>query len=520
LRWVATSCARGASPTDHFSILPRARNLALALILLGLSRDGNAPAGAETLSLSPGAVHDRSAAQHALPAAASPVAATLSVATTRTPSNSFPGSWRSRSVVISFGNIEGIILVPATLRGASGLDTTGTLVLDTGAGYVALDAGLTGLLGIDTSQSSPAAIGIAALPLPRLEVGGLQFDQVSPILTIDANIVRQVTDRPVLGMLGAKPIVAYAVLVDYARNELAFITMPNSGVHGIPGADTTRSSSGGPNPLAAPERRTDQNARIDASRAALGDALHGLVRPVLFRLRGDGKILVSARVANPDVSAMSDTLTLVVDTGATKTALFASALANRAPRFERWRTLLGLTAPTLVGSAEARIARVPMIEVLGDSADVHATQVDVAIIDSPLVDALSADVGEPVHGLLGYSFMRRFRLVIDYPHQVLWLESVPHTYDERPYEYTHVGIQLERRGTALSVVGIASGSPAALAGIKRADEIVAIDGTSVAKLNVLEASRRLEGRSGTAVVLRVLRGEVERTVRLKRRRLL
>ncbi len=437
--------------------------------------------------------------------------------------------WRSGATVVRFENMEGIVMIPATLTRLDGHDTTGVLVLDTGAGYVALDAGLAELLGIDTradterpdaepSGSRREAIGIADHPLPRLEIGSLQFDQVSPILTIDGNIVRQVTDRPVFGLLGARPLTAFAILVDYQRNELGLISMADSVSHRARTADSLQDPVPPTELPAVP--RSDRDARVRSSRLALTDAIHTNARPIAFRLRGDDKILVSVRVANPDKSSMSDTLTLIVDTGATKTALFAPALSEKAPQFERWRTLRGLTAPTLMGSAEARVARTPLIEVLRDSGNVATTDVDVAIIESPLAAALSADVGEPVHGLLGYSFLRRFHFVIDYPNEVLWLEPIPHTRDERLYEYTHVGLQIERRGTALSIVGVATGSPADLAGIGRADEVISIDGTSAKALDVLEASRRLEGRAGTTVVLCVRRGDAVRTIKLQRRRLL
>ena len=435
--------------------------------------------------------------------------------------------------MVPFENLEGIIMVRATVRKTDGRDTTGVLVLDTGAGYLAMDQEFARGIGIenakgpapgghDSDEAPKPAIGIADRPLPRLEIGGLQFDQVSPVLTIDGSIIRQVTDRPVFGLLGARPITAFAVVVDYQRKELGFIPMTVSGASDPKDSDPTRGNgfTAEKTLRESEDSRANRDLRIQASRSALGDAINGGARPVAFRLRGDDKILVSVRVANPHVGSMSDTLTLIVDTGATKTALFGAGLAGKAPQFEQWRTLRGLTAPTLVGSAEASIARLPVIEVLMDSAHVSTRDIDAAIIESPLAPALAADVGEPVHGLLGYSFLRRFRMVIDYPHRVLWLESIPHAKDERPNEYSHVGLQLERRGDALSVVGVAHGSPAAVAGIERSDELVAIDGTPAAMLDVISASRRLEGPAGTTVVLRVRRGDAARVLRLQRRRLL
>ena len=230
-------------------------------------------------------------------------------------------------------------------------------------------------------------------------------------------------------------------------------------------------------------------------------------------------MLVTAQVSNRS-NDLSDTLTLVLDTGATKTALFAHALTAKATSFDTWPALRGLTAHTLVGSEEARLARVRRLVVGRGTHVARASNVDVAVLDSPLERALSAEIGEPVDGLLGYSFLRRFRVVIDYPHRVMWLEPVPHPYDERPYEYSNVGLQIERRNGALRAVGVATGSPADVAGIARDDEILAIDGTSSSDLDVISASKLLEGRPGTAVRITLRRGTNERTYRLIRRRLL
>src|SRR5258706_1396906 len=60
-------------------------------------------------------------------------------------------SWPAGTEVLRFENIEGIILLRATLRGLASADTTGPLALDTGAGYLALDVGLARTLGIADS---------------------------------------------------------------------------------------------------------------------------------------------------------------------------------------------------------------------------------------------------------------------------------------------------------------------------------------------------------------------------------
>ena len=141
-------------------------------------------------------------------------------------------------------------------------------------------------------------------------------------------------------------------------------------------------------------------------------------------------------------------------------------------------------------------------------------------MNSPLEAALSQAVHQQVDGLLGYSFLRRFRTTIDYPHRELWLEPIPVSLDQRPYEYSHVGIQVERSAGTLRVAAVAEGSPAARTGVRAGDEILAIDGSSAEALDVASMSRKLEGPPRSRVTVRTKRAGVEHLYRLTRRRLL
>jgi C-terminal processing protease CtpA/Prc len=145
---------------------------------------------------------------------------------------------------------------------------------------------------------------------------------------------------------------------------------------------------------------------------------------------------------------------------------------------------------------------------------------DVALIDGELQRVLEADLGEPVHGLLGYSFLRHYRVALDFPRRVMWLDPLADDRDERPYEYSHVGVQLERRGADVVVAGVLDGSPAARAGIRVDDVLVALDGAPVAPRDLNETTRALEGPPGSHVRLTVRRDGGEHGYRLTRKKLL
>ena len=242
--------------------------------------------------------------------------------------------------------------------------------------------------------------------------------------------------------------------------------------------------------------------------------------PVRFTLVGDGKILVHGALSDPRPPHYSGRLNLLVDTGATKCVLFEDALAPRVSHADAWPALRGLSAPTLIGAAEARIVRVPVIELEAAGGPLRLKDVDAGVIRSELGQVLSRVTHETIHGLVGYSFLKRFRVVVDYPHRVLWLDPIPGYRDDRPLEYCHVGLQLERQAGAVIVTGVATDSPAARAGIARGDEVVALEGTAARSLDLITLTRRMEGEPGSTLTLVIRRGGVEHTYRLVRRRLL
>ncbi len=73
--------------------------------------------------------------------------------------------------------------------------------------------------------------------------------------------------------------------------------------------------------------------------------------------------------------------------------------------------------------------------------------------------------------------------------------------------YTGVGIEVNESGGTVTVITPISGSPAARAGIRAGDEIIAVDSIAIEPGNLQETIRRMRGRPGTKVQLTVLRDE-------------
>lgn len=91
--------------------------------------------------------------------------------------------------------------------------------------------------------------------------------------------------------------------------------------------------------------------------------------------------------------------------------------------------------------------------------------------------------------------------------------------DQMKNSYVGVGItirQLEDR-SGLHVEEIASGSPAQEAGVLAGDVVVAVDGTSIAGLDISEIKSMIQGQAETAVILTVRRGEESLDISVTRR---
>lgn len=409
------------------------------------------------------------------------------------------------------------MLLTGRLHG-SAHDTTGLLVLDTGAGHLALDAPLAVRLGIlDRLPERREDVGLALRPLRRLEIGTRQHDLVSPVMTVDAGVVRRVTDRAVLGLLGQSLFQDQALWMDFRESRLALIPLP----------PRTPSSSAAASRVKS-RRRADPASpgssewrkRMADSKVALAGALGVSAAPVPFELEGDGKIVVSARLADPAPPRWSRRIELILDTGATKTVLFGPALRGPVRSAHRWSRLEGLSAPTLFGSEAAAIAMIPEIEIRAPGRSVARRDVDVAVLEGELGALLSRVTGRTIHGLLGYSFLRHFRVCVDYRHHVLWLEPLEPEWDEKRYEYSHPGLQLERDGEAVRVVAVARRSPAEEAGIIAGDRLLTIDGEPAGPIPIVDLARRLEGEPGSSVDLVMRRGERDQRYRIVRRQLL
>lgn len=204
--------------------------------------------------------------------------------------------------------------------------------------------------------------------------------------------------------------------------------------------------------------------------------------------------------------------TFMIDTGSTE------AMTVNSP-FVRAHQLLKSLARTkqanlggLGGAAASVTARVENI------------QVGRFVISKPLVSFSQAAEGNDAlanyAGVLGGEIFRRFTLILDYSRQRIILE--PNRHLPEPVEEDMSGIELGADGEdfrTLVVNEVAADSPAAEAGLKEEDELVAVDGRPAAELG-LDRVRQMFKREGEEYLLSVRRGGQTLQVKIKTRRLI
>jgi hypothetical protein len=126
----------------------------------------------------------------------------------------------------------------------------------------------------------------------------------------------------------------------------------------------------------------------------------------------------------------------------------------------------------------------------------------------------------PRNGNIGFELLKRFSLIIDYPHQRLLLR--PNTNFREPFEHDMCGLDLLATGPGYRrflVLRVAPGSPAAAAGLAADEELMAINFAQAETFTLTQLSRVLHSYDGRLLFLVVRRrnGDIyTTTLRLKR----
>jgi hypothetical protein len=215
---------------------------------------------------------------------------------------------------------------------------------------------------------------------------------------------------------------------------------------------------------------------------------------------------------NTDVK-ISDTLTLplklVLDTGAGH----ALSLETKSdPRLlvpaQRLRSQLGRGLSGFINGYLGRVA----------SMQLGKYQVRSLITSFPDADQVRSEV--PRNGNIGFELLKRFDLIIDYPHNRLMLQ--PNGLFRDPFEHDMCGFELLATGPDYRryvVLRVEPGSPADQAGLQARDEILSVNLLPAAGLTLTQMSRLFHSADGRQLLLIIRRADgelVTTAVKLKR----
>ncbi|WP_375419307.1 PDZ domain-containing protein [uncultured Hymenobacter sp.] len=204
-------------------------------------------------------------------------------------------------------------------------------------------------------------------------------------------------------------------------------------------------------------------------------------------------------------------LRLVLDTGAGHAL---SLEAGSAPQLQvppqRLRTDLGRG---LSGFIRGYLGRVTALQ-LG------RYRLPAVLTSFPDSNQVRGRVTVPRNGNVGFELLKRFSVVIDYPHRRLLLR--PNAQYREPFEHDMCGLDLVAAGPDFRrylVLRVTPDSPAASAGLLANDELVSINLLPTNMLSMTQLSRLFHSYDGRALLLLVRRADGElHTVTLRLRR--
>lgn len=273
-----------------------------------------------------------------------------------------------------------LILVPVHVNGRGPYE----FILDTGAGHSCVSPELAAALALPPGESkkghgSGGTLTVSLTKLESLAIGEARVDDVPAAVTDEVHRIGQAIGASVAGVIGHHVLRGFRVTVDYGTYSLRLET-----AH-----------------VTADAREADVTVPLAIPNAA---------RPIqVVQATVDG--------AGP--------FPFILDTGAS-TCVVSQDLARRLELVTQ--PMSALTGAG--GTSTAAAARLRSLAL--DGAEV--SDVPVAVVD--FLDRLSGLIGTPLEGIVGYHFLRRFRVTIDYPAGTLRLRRIAGN-DDAPGTFDH-----------------------------------------------------------------------------------
>jgi PDZ domain/Aspartyl protease len=255
------------------------------------------------------------------------------------------------------------------------------------------------------------------------------------------------------------------------------------------------------------ELLTQYAARLDFARARLRLTPSAAFRPEPGALA----VRLSFDDTTPEVEATLDGLSglFLVDSGSSFEVALTSPFVAAHALTKRYAPSAGVAAGQgLGGETYAGLAR-------GISFSIGS-----ATLAGPVLQLSNDRAGtlasKNYAGIIGLDALKRFAVSFDYAHRVMYLEGRPASRTPQPYDRTGMTVD-KNDARRFSVSGVLPGGPAAQAGLREGDSIVAINGVPAVAVDTERWWALAHGRPGNDVDLIVLRGNERSTHTLKLR---
>ena len=355
------------------------------------------------------------------------------------------------SVTLDFRLVAGQIRVPVSLNGRRFED----FLFDTGS---------TNSIDPDTARSLGLKVEIAGKEygagtdaaqagltrVDRLELGALRFDK--QIFTA----VKSASDD-VAGSIGYEAIVRTVVVIDYTRNRITFLKP-----------------------------------------SAFRPPAQAIALP--FRFSGT-LVLVEAAVDG-------DPGEFIIDTAGGASLLIFRPFAERHGLLEKHRAGHEVQANGIGGSAPVVLFRPDRFTI----GPLHPP----APVGGILLTPSGAGALEHVAGDIGNGVLKRFTVTLDYAHRVLYLEPNSSFQDPDVCTVGWTGLSAGRNAGSgrVEVIEVENDSPAAQAGIRKGDGILAVNGASLDSYSDDQLRDAFTAAPGTVFVITIQREGGTRQVEL------
>ena len=265
------------------------------------------------------------------------------------------------------GAANPLIIVPTQVNGRGPYE----FILDTGAGMSLLAPRLAAELGIVATGSregrgAAGSVQVAMARADSLAIGGARSGPLPVGITAEVDRIGAAVGHRIDGDIGYDFLKVFRLTLDYQRRVARLAQGPYEVAGGA-----------------------------GSAHAEVPFRLAGPVKPL---------VLVEAFVNGRGPH------TFVLDTGASATVLSPGLAA--ALRIER------VAAEPMTGAGgmlQATLGRVSSLTVG------NAALEDVTVMVADFLDELGVVVGAPLEGILGYNFLRHFRVTLDYLTGTLWL---------------------------------------------------------------------------------------------------